>query len=447
MLIQRLPILILALSTFFLISCGKDDPITPPIDQEDPKEDPKEEEPQTETYFTLNVDANYNDAILNSGYIIAHDSNGELLDFKQYIPGNQLSFEGEKGAIVTDKITITQFTHNDFGGDQDFYVIRTFPSIDKGTTWNFIKGVSTFNPNGKFDVRLNDVPDWKYYKLSNRNGYGERGSSFYKYFNNPEDAEPFIAIEKTHRFNENDFILSVIDENSDLKYVDIPDVEQNDSIILSNADLISFDSYLDVNLPEYDEFFHSVQGYENGQDFDNDGLVLNESTDYTFTETVDNMQLGYLSRFSRFRTFVNYKKELYQYNFKQYGAKPNEVIIPSEGSLSIIDSTITNFKYETTLNFVRETSIWSHRRDFLDPDFSSTSWIVYAPNSNDIIVYSIPEEITQQYPNHDIDLLKHESTELFLQSDSYDAFLKRRLQETKIGSEYIEETMQFGKRR
>jgi len=445
---MKFPSLIfISIFVFFLTGCETENPTDLPIEQEIPKEDPKEEEtPKPETYFTLNVDANYNNAILNSGYIIIHDANGELLDFKEYAPGTNLIFESEEGDTVSDKITITQFSHTDFGGNEDYYAINTFPLIDKGATWDFFRGINTFNPNGKFDVRLNDVPDWKYYNLSNKHGHGVRGSSFYKYFNNPEDAEPFIAIEKTDHFNENDFILSVVDENSDLKYADILDVQQNDSIVLNNSELTFFDSYLEVALPDYDRFFHSVQGYETDQDFDADGLILNESTDYTFTEKVDSIQLGYLSRFSRFRTFVNYNKgDYYQYRLKLYGPEPNEVVIPAEGSLMITDSTLTGFKFETDLSFQRQRSTWSTMRTFGSVDYSSTFWIVYAPNANDITVYNIPEEITQQYSNLDIDLLRHESTELFLQSDSYDSYLKRRWKETKIGSDYIEESMQFGK--
>lgn len=438
------------LAFFLIVSCSKDNPVspTPPADQEDPKEDPKDEEPQKETYFSLNVDTDfYFTQIFKKGYLIIHDANGELLEYKEYGNGDQLVFETLPGETVTDKITITTLLHSQLGSGEDYYTISTYPMMNKATSWNFKTTPSTFNPIGEFDIRLNDVPGWEYYDLSNKDGFGSSGSSFYKYFNNPEDAEPFIEIDNIDWFENNDFLLSVIDGNLDLKYLDIPNVQQGDSLIFDATALKSFDGYLEVSMPDYDEFYHSVDGYEEMQSFDRDGLTLNSSAHYAFNDKVTNLKMGYLDRFSKFRTSLRLDRENYSYSYRTYGGKPQSITVPEQGSLSILDSTLTNFQYETTLNPKREISIWSHRRDFLDPDFSSTSWFVYAENSNNIVVYELPEEIVQQYPNIDLELLNHESTKLYLQSDSYEASIKRRWKETQIETGYVEEYMLFGETR
>jgi len=441
---QRFSIFIFAFSTFLVVSCGKDDPITPPLEQEDPKD----EEPQSETYFSLNVDGDfYFSEIFKTGYLIIHDADGQLLEYKEYGNGDQLVFETEPGNTVTDKITITTLLHSQLGSGEDYYSVSTYSMIDKATTWNFTSTPSNYIPNGEFDIRLNNVPDWAYYDLSNKDGFGSSGSSYYKYFNNPEDAEPFIEIDNAKWFENNDLLLSVIDGNSDLKYLDIPNVQQGDSLIFDATILQPFDSYLEVVMPDYVEFYHSVTGYEDLQDFDRDALTLNSSAHYAFDDKVTNLKLGYLDRFSRFRTSLRLDREKYSYSIKRYGAKPQSINVPEQGSLSISDSTLTNFNYTTNFNFKREISIWSHRREFSDPDFSSTSWYVYAENSNNIDIYELPGEIVQKYPNIDLELLKHESTRLYLQSDSYEASIKRKWKETKIGSEYIEETMLFGETR
>ncbi len=438
----------LFLFLFLITSCSKDDPTITPVDQETPNDDPiieEEEITQEAPYFTFNIDSGYYfDSIFKEGYIIIHNDQGELLDFQKFANGGQLIFEAEEGQTVSDQLTITQFIHLELQQGEDYYTIFTFPLIAKSSEWNLTKGISTYNPSGEFDVTLTDVEGWKNYKLSNKDGHGPGGSSYYKWFNNPEDAEPTIEIDGTDWFSNNDFLLTIIDANSNVKYVDIANVQQGDSIVLSSSDLLDFDDYLEIDLPTHDGFSHGVYGFESAQNYESGGLALNVSYDYVFTEPVDQLKLGYLNRFSKFKTAVSVTEENYIYKLEQYGAKPNAITLANKGTFTISDSTQTNFSYATDLTFEREKSVWSTRRDFFDSDFSSTSWLVYAPHTDTIDIYALPEAITDLYSNLDIDQIKHESTTLYLQSNSYQSFINRRFGTEKIDDGYVEESMLFG---
>lgn len=448
---MKLSYLSFLLLTFILIGCSKDEPVIkePEVEQkQDPQPDAEEEEETTpETYFELNVAIGYHASIFKEGYVVIHNSNGDLLNFMEYGDGSQLKFEATEAMVVTDKLTITQVVHSELGGGDDFYSIFTFPEITKGTVWNLERGESTFNPDGEFKVRINDVPGWKFYTVSNKDGHGPSGSSYYKWLNNPEDAEPFID-SSPDWFPENDFLVSLIDGNQEMKYVDLSNVAQNDSIVLKSEDFQEYDNYLTIDMPDYERFGAKVQGFDSNQDFSQfGGLRVSSSVDYAYDDKTSEIVLGYLSRFSKFRTSINIEEEGYEYSKSSYGERPSSIIIPEKGTMTISNDDLYNFSFDTNLSFVRQLSTWAIPFSVnLSGANNSTTWRVYSGQEIEPTVYALPDEIIARYTNINLESLKHKGTELFIQGDSYQDFMERRLGITKIQNGYIEEVMLFGEK-
>lgn len=444
---MRIPFLSIILVIFLSFqSCSKDETTVPEVEQDDPivmPEEEIEEETTSDVYFEFNVDANYHLSFFSEGYIIIHNSNGDLLDFMEYGDGSQLKFENNDTSNVSDKLTITQLTHIILGGGDDFYTITTYPLVDKGTIWSFEATDSSNNADGSFSLTINDMPNWEYYSISNKNGKGRTGSSYYQWFNNPEDAQPTINT-SIDWYPENDFLVSILDGNLALKYADLLDVQQSDAIVLTSNDLLDFDSYLNVDLPDYEEFGTTVSGFQTDQDFDSGGFRVSSTSDYVYSEPPSTTQLGFLSRFNEYKISAYIKSEGYLYNVSHYGTTPNELILPTKGAFTITDDDLFSFNFNTDVSYIRQRSIWRTPQIFSNEN-NSTRWIVNGEAAIDTLVLPLPEEIISRYSNLDLELLIHDSTELIMQGENYQDYINNLFDRTvKIESGYVEEAMSFG---
>lgn len=427
-----------------LISCSKDETPAPKPDAED-KSDSEPEKPkksETEVYFTLDVNA-INDLYTDVDYIILHDENGALLDFQLFSKGDKLVFEAKEGATISDKITVSHFNYDiSPSNSKNFYRINTYTDVDKGSIWQFKNDDASYLINGSFEWEVTNLPDWKFYNLSSRIGVRYYQTSTGRFAGMP-DADKSVMKDKGQTSPVfNDFFVSVIDGFNDLKYFTMKNVQPNDSIILDGDDLKFFDNYLNITIPQEEDFSHYIDAYESDQPYDTRGLRINFMTDWLLEQQTNEIKLGYLDSYLRFKTSIEFRTSGYYYT--KYGSMPSSVEIPNEVTLSVLKENRTDFEFTTNMSFVRQESLWIYSPDrTLDSEDKVVVWRVQSPNSRILNIGELPAEIIAKFPNLELEKLEYGHTKLFVQGDSYKEFVYREFGNAKIQGEYIEGYMKF----
>lgn len=149
------------------INCSKSETPTtisdPEIDKgEEDTEPTTPQEPIFETYFSLSVDES-KDTSITDDWILIHDFNGNVLDFKSFETGDQFEFE-DLNTNLTDQINISFFSFISTANSvlpYDQYTINTFNKIEKGSTWVYkeIEFPDYYSTStGDFSVDIENVP-------------------------------------------------------------------------------------------------------------------------------------------------------------------------------------------------------------------------------------------------------------------------------------------------
>lgn len=409
---------VFVLSLVFLVSnCSKDESPTPKPDaQPDPKE------PETEVYFTLNV-LGPRDFGATDEWIIIHDQNGKLLDFKQYTVGDVLKFEANTDSL-TEKIAITELKYI-FNADSGskFHSLVTTPQVLKGSEWSFGSDQeSTFVPpveTGAFQLSVTNIPGMLKLNVSTKR------SRLYTspYAFPPHNLENFSMNFKTYE-GEDDYIISILDASNNIKYYDFGNPDMSD-ISVDYSQFKSFDHYINVNLPPHNDYYLNVAAFEDDDPFWNfGGYWLHDILGPLDTEiSTTPLVFGYLDSFTRYRTTFVLQMEGYDYNIAQYGERLEELTIPDKPSLSIIDPSRNTFKFEVDIDYISANHGWNHNEGSNETnDYTSTGWGFFSEKGVDPIIGDLPDEILEKYPTMGIDKLEYSSTRLNLPIEQSEYF-------------------------
>ncbi len=425
-------------SIVMLNSCSEDgETEMEPGDNQEQVEDDSivDSPPEQVTYFTFtvgNIDFQEN----SERWVILHDENGRLLDFKPYDSEDFLEFT-KRSDSLPNSLIVTLFSYGS-QPNPNFEVINhgmtTFSDIAVNSDWEFGMYSSSTNKgfeneikaashngnstaaNGSFQFTLNGIqsPDYLEQNLfSSKNGRVSNGysiendnSGFLTYFYD------FVAIPD----DANDFIYSRIDNEENLKYYLLENVQDGDVIEVDQGDFVFYDEYLDIPFETNTFYEASVEAYEDDQDFFSLGgylgyQLLNTSTTNT---PLDNpfIRPGYLDRFNKYRTEIKLGGNNYLYHFLLHGEKPNAVGPPVNLDFSITDNSLKGFQFETSVPFVQKMVGFNSTSNQGNTTFL-TNWL-FISNANQNPAIEIPLEISSRYPNIDIAGLQYSFTELSL---------------------------------
>ena len=198
------------------------------IESENPVSSP--EIIEKEVYLTVNIDANKNTTD-SEDWIIIHDDNNNLVDYKPYESGDKITFSAYPDSI-TSTLSITKFSQvidyvndiNDGTSPQTRseigkkYEISTTNGLKKGEVFNINSTVLNEPQNrtkvGEFNITIEDIPQIKNLNISTKNGVIP-----YSYSPSGEGNE-LIDYKETLIQNEGEeeYLISILDGNYTHRY-------------------------------------------------------------------------------------------------------------------------------------------------------------------------------------------------------------------------------------
>ena len=432
-------------------NCSKEDtPIkksTPeePI-QKEPKPDEPEPDPEPIVYFTFSVD-NSIDTSKEDNWVILHDANGNLLDYRPYESGETLEFEALESKI-TDKINVSLFKN----AKQNLFTSTgeicegeankgtTYPNISKGSHWT----------QGKYDTRLDNGPAPEKlglynlnlinipsdYDFINDNIYGGLGTGNISTLRFPElgssasivpnGGTKTITREGIRNFKDTEYLMTLLDENLDLKYLFFQNPGNDTESTIDYNNFLSFDGYdyLPV-LPSNKGYQLTMVGFENETSFKSDtGFVI---LDLQYAGVGDSrIPLGHLDRFTHYKISLNLSMDNYSYQYNRMEAKPNISIIPEEPIINYTKNNIVNFDLTVNTDYVRRSDTWLSPESVSSGNCTKTVWSVECDQENYPIIKELPEELFTLYPTlGKLDELEYATSTLYLQSETYPEFISK----------------------
>ena len=108
----------------------------------------------------------------------------------------------------------------------------------------------------------------------------------------------------------------------------------------------------------------------------------------------------------------------------KFGDKPNEISIPNDATITVFDESISNYQFETNLDFQMQDVSWEVTEGERYVDLIQTNWNIISAPGNSGTFGEIPEEIQATYPNLKIEDLNLTATTLHLDFITYPDLLQ-----------------------
>ncbi|WP_400073170.1 hypothetical protein [Zobellia russellii] len=415
----------LFLFTLFLAGCSKSEEKMLPENQQNIniEEEPEAPEQVTETYFTLNVAPNWLSEDSIDNWIVIHDENGELLAHKSFANGITLTFEALQKE-VTDIIHITTLnvvTSTDLTKE---YRLESHTGIPKNSTWNFKKSVLsklplTPNPKvGTFDIIVENLPNIHRHYLSGINVISNAISEI-----TTSDLQPThwkLHIKNTNLHEQDHYILIILDENQSLKYIELEHIQDQETLHLDYSDFNDFDDYLNIELPTITKSDPAVYMLKDENETTQSLFTLSHyfNSAYWF-KGLDFIKIGYLDQYATYDVGISLDLGDYTYSYQKKGPKTDVLEIPAKPIITYDDSSIYNFSFATTTEYVSKTNFWTSDLD--QNTNSNTLWTVHSDSSSEsnINFKKLPDDIMDSHPDLNINSMIFSSTLLKIKGASY----------------------------
>jgi hypothetical protein len=366
------------------------------------------EEPKLSAYFTLKTGCSL---VLGSFdfWVILHSTNGELIDFKpfNYLLTESLEFKALEDA-KPDKFTVTILNISSESGNPE-YSISSFTQFNKGEVLDYsCEEIKTSTKTGTFNLVVRNIPNINggITDFSAWNGEASglltpgliNEGSFVTYFGDLDVLE-----------SKKDYIISIRDGYGGSKYYVLSNYNSGDEIVLDYSDFSSFDKYLDINFPLNYRLSFNLEGLTSET---NEVYALGAIFSTGGPEGI--LRAGQLDRFDSYRVRFTVKPTLeYEYQYKEFGQLPSEIVIPEKPSIIIENSSIKNFKFTTELSgYLHKTSFWT--------SFDGTAfrtWSIQSKENYSPIIGDLPEELLGQYPNLNLEDLSYSQTNFQLNDE------------------------------
>ena len=445
---QRFFVLIFGTILFF--NCSKDETTFKNPEAEEPNEqEPVVEEPKPMVYFTFTVDESY-DTSSEDNWIILHDTNGELLDYRPYESGQTLEFEALESEL-TDKINVSLFINKlQLLGvsselcEGDKYSGTTYPDVSKGSHWTQGKYATRLDGGpskeilGNFNLNLTNVPKENNF-INDETPTMDNGNVSTVRFPDVHSDKTTIASGDTKTYIRNgvrnwqdtEYLMTTLNESMNFKYMFFKNPEVGADITLDYNNFNSFDSYSYLPmLPENKKITLQLLGFENETSFKTDtGFLLLT----IFGRKIQDIQvpLGYLDRFTHYKTFLNISFENYFYDYHMIGPKPDIAFIPEKPQLNYSIDQLNGFDLTVDVPYVRRKDSWVTPGPVSMETCSTTVWDVVCNQENYPIIGELPEELFTQYPKLEkLQNLTYYSSTIYLQSENYQEFLIKEFDPT-----------------
>ncbi|MBN8575690.1 MAG: hypothetical protein J0L66_02050 [Cytophagales bacterium] len=336
--------------------------------------------------FTLKVDRSYLTESTDN-WIVVHDEDGKVLEFKSFESGDELIIETQKSLNNSNTlgVTIINYYHTP-SPFQSNYQIETYFDYPIGSQMTLEQIAATEDPVGDligtFDVRLTSLGYLDTYSLTNKYGRTCGGSGSTNEYNSEINFQ--CSIEDIAK----DYILIASDNQGNLRHQRLEDVQNGSNFEIDFRNMQNFDEYFEFNFPQSSNVFVIVEGQEIGQ------LSVNGYTlQYHFqSDTHNKVKVGYLNSLTNYSTWFSSAP----YTYFNKGSKPDpNFSFPALDEFSVQNKKIEEFTSTAANDFVYRKSFFVYR----DPTNSKliVNWTVNSSSHNHLLE-QLPDEILEIHP-------------------------------------------------
>ncbi|WP_273568864.1 hypothetical protein [Maribacter halichondriae] len=394
---------------FLLANCGKEDTLIPETEKEQKEQETENpNDSENVVYFT------YESNSLNENadeWIILHDQNGDILEYRKVVYGERIGFKVEKDK-VPESVTATKFFYFlSGGGFNPDHSLVTYANLESGSIWNRNHNFRN-NPNpiiGDFNIRVSNIMGGvRDYSISNSYGNLNTGSTDFE----GTAGLQILSLGQIPLYENETYILSLYDNQDNLRYVMIENPVDGMEYEFAFEELPEYDSYFELdNLPENTFSMFMSTGYASEQP---DYNLYEHTVSRDLTYGKSNAKVGYLDTFKTYRTYFGIKMDGYSYGYSQMGDKIEELTILPKPSFTIVENSVYNFEFASDQTFIKKTAKWSYNVYGDEPMF--TRWTVISPAENPHKIGELPQEILMNYPDFNLDKIELQHVDLFTKS-------------------------------
>lgn len=430
----QIPLLIFAF--LIVVNCAKDEAPSPkPETEEKPVSEVEEpQEPATEVYFTFNVGSSYESAPPTSeqvqNWIIIHDTEGNLIDYKSFENGDQLVFE-KVPEDIPEQLNITIFNHH-FRIKEYRHELETYPNIKKGSKWflnTYRYTANEIDSSGIFNQTINNIPNpplggFPFYSLSTSKKSvfpdGISGSYVFGGINMKMENIPF--------YENREYLLLIEDRKNQVYHYTLIEPTQNITLPeLDFADLTPVTLGANFSFPPTKFKSFLARGLTSDQSYNNGAFTLMDGPVSVYPESTSSnrsrVQIPIIETFDKFQTVVQMVMDDYKWFYRKQGDYPNNTFVPDKPIVEFVDKNINSFTINTDLDYQRKASSWFVRSDITDDATAVTIRKIHSTNTIYPTLGQIPEELTSLYPHIDLANITYSTTEFCLRSESYADFI------------------------
>ncbi|SIQ07979.1 hypothetical protein [Maribacter ulvicola] len=220
-----------------------------------------------------------------------------------------------------------------------------------------------------------------------------------------------------HSYTDSDSILiSYIDGFNNMKHLFIKNPNSEDMSVNHN-DFIPYENYQEITFPDYSFMSFNLYGFEPNDESKYKSFLISSHDHYISSNQPTTAKLGFSNEFERyyFYIWINLRNK-YTYSTTEIGNSIKPISIPPKPNLDIITKTMTDFQFKVDTEFTSSASVWRYFKESeSNPPQSEylTEWKISVPKNETFNLVELPLEITENYPNINLDKLEYLRTELF----------------------------------
>ncbi|SHG48447.1 hypothetical protein SAMN04488109_0473 [Chryseolinea serpens] len=376
--------------------------------------DPAEPEKTPVQIFSLTVDASFD--LSKDYWVMLHDTNGKALDAKQIKSAGDFDFQTTE-TVSGDQIGVTLFHHDSTATDH-FYIFNSYLAIPVGQHWVLKKknSTTTYSNNfgaktGTFTVRYELPPSGVV--METFGGSGSLGS--YSVFGNIKRSSLDIY-EKS-----NDFLLTIADEDGNVKYKYFEDVVDKQSVTLNYSDLDLFDHVVDISFPPATDPYVSVSADAgNQQNYFYTYYNGFNLPPYAPSASRTSLKIGYLDRFKKYNTYIQLNFKDFGFTYSNTASIPASFEVPDQCPYRVTNKTWDGFSYQADKPFNMRSTRFGIPSNSA---YVAMSWNFLAPDGV-YKVLELPEAFEKKYPQLAIHNFEYATSSFIVSNESYTDVIK-----------------------
>ena len=367
-------------------------------------------------------------------WIILHDENGNLIDYKQTTNEATLDFVISEDA-VPEKVSVTKLVYSqDQAGNNLDHRLETYTDLEIGSVWKDRPYSIEGNLNGNFDLQVNNISEVEYVLISRPSGILRAGSS-----NIDEITGNTLQLMDIPLYEDQEYMVSIRGADGLTRYLLL--MPENDiDYQYDYTDLQEFDEDLALDLPPNVFNLCFTGGFKTND--------LNTYWNYghRFGEYIGNasgvLNLGYIDGYERYRTYVSIMREDFTYTFQTIGEKLQNITIPDRPSFALENPSIYDLEFSSDLNPITKNT--RHESIIVDEQnrYLNTTWLVYSTGITSQKIGKLPDDILERYPDMDSDGLELKAVSLFTQSYEQQQLFEDETSKRRTGN-YTSESYVF----